>query len=315
MPFIKLTKQESRRLSLFFICLFFAVSAWLFFALSNRYVYQVKTVAHYINFPENKAFHPLQPDTVKLQIEGTGWQLLFSKLRIKPQPVNVSLRTLKKANYITFTDQLNEVNRQFDSNQKVVSVQPDTLYFDFSARYVKKIPVKLVYDLQFDGQYNISGKIKITPGYVTVTGPFEDLSKMNVWETDIFKLTGINKTINTQVALKNPVKANMNIYPSVVSVQLPVDEFTEKVVEIPVKVLNNNARSVRIKLLPDKVKITFMIALRNYYKVDKNSFEVTADLNNWKTKNCKQLSLSISRFPDYCKLIKIEPQNIDFIIQ
>ncbi len=313
MPLIKLSRQESRRLSLFFICLFFAVSAWLFFAMSNRYIYQVKTVAYYVNFPENKAFHPLQSDTIKLQVEGTGWQLLFSKLRIKPQFVNVSLKGLNKTNYITLTDQLNEVNKQFDSNQKVVYIQPDTLYFDFSARSVKKIPIKLLHRLKFDGQYNISGKVQMIPEYVTVTGPLEDLIKINVWETDTLKFHNITHTVSAKIPLKNPFKANINIYPSAVDVQIPVDEFTEKVVEVPVKILNNQGFD-NVKILPDKVKITFMTALSNYSKIDKESFEVTADLNNWKTKNYKQLPLNISRLPDHCKLIKIEPQAIDFII-
>jgi YbbR domain-containing protein len=313
MPLIKLTRQESRKLSLFFVCLFFAIMAWLFFALSNRYVYYIKTVVHYIDFPDNKSFHPLQSDTVKLQIEGTGWQLLFSKLRIKPQSVDVSLKGLKKLNYITFMDQLSEINKQFDSNQKLVYVQPDTLYFDFSERSLKRIPIKLVHNIQFIGQYNISGKIKVTPEYVTVTGPFEDLIKMDVWETDILKLNKISKTVSTQVFLKSPYKANINIYPAVADVVIPVDEFTEKVIEVPVKILNS-AGFDAVKLLPDKVKITFMTALSNYPKIDKDLFEVTADLNNWKNKKYKQLPLKISRFPDYCKLVKIEPQNTDFII-
>jgi hypothetical protein len=55
--------------------------------------------------------------------------------------------------------------------------------------------------------------------------------------------------------------------------------------------------------------------LSNYSNIERGDFEVSADLNNWKSKGYVQLPLVVSKFPEFCKLVKIEPQNIDFIIQ
>jgi YbbR domain-containing protein len=314
MPFIKFSKVERRRISLFFVCLIFAVGAWMFFALSNRYVYQVQTLVRYVNFPDNKAFHSLQSDTVDLQVEGTGWQLLFSKLRINPQSVDVDLEKLKKQTFIDLSDQLTYINRQFESNQKVVNIRPDTLYFDFSSRAVKKIPIRLNYDIRFQSHYGISDTIQISPSYVTVTGPGNELEKIDYWYTDTLKLKNINGTINSKISLQRPLKANISIYPRVVDLRLMVDEYTEKVIEVPVKIINNDEFR-NVKLLPDKVRITFLTALSNFTKVERNNFEVIVDLNNWKSKGYKQLPVIITKFPDFCELVKIEPQNLDFIVQ
>lgn len=314
MPFIKFNKTERRRISLFFISLTLAIGAWMFFSLSNRYVYQVRTVVRFVNFPQNKAFHSLQSDTVKLQVEGTGWQLLFSKLRISPQSVDIDLRELRKQTYISLSDQLNDINKQFASTQKVVYVMPDTLYFDFSSRAVKKIPIRLVQNIQFKSKYGLSDSVQISPYYVTVTGPLEELSMIDHWNTDTLTMKDVNGSISSKILLQRPSKANINIYPGIVDIRLLVDEFTEKIIEIPVKVLNNNDYS-NIKLLPDKVKITFLTALSNYPEIDRRDFEVIVDLNNWKEKGYQQLPAKVSRFPEFCKLVKIEPQNIDFIIQ
>ncbi|SDM09997.1 YbbR-like protein [Daejeonella rubra] len=314
MPFIKFSKVERRRISLFFICLIFAVGAWMFFALSNRYVYQVQTLVRYVNFPDNKAFHSLQSDTVDLRVEGTGWQLLFSKLRINPQSVDVDLEKLKKQTFIDLSDQLSYINRQFESTQKVVKVSPDTLYFDFSSRAVKKIPIRLNYNIRFQSHYGISDTIQISPSYVTVTGPGKELDQIDYWYTDTLKLKNINSNITSKISLQRPLKANISIYPRVVDLKLMVDEYTEKVIEVPVMVLNNTEFS-NVKLLPDKVKITFLTALSNYSKIERGDFEVNVDLNNWKSKGYKQFPVVISKFPDFCELVKIEPQNLDFIIQ
>ena len=314
MPFIKFSKVERRRISLFFVCLLFAVGAWMFFALSNRYVYQVQTLVHYVNFPDNKAFHSLQSDTIDLQIEGTGWQLLFSKLRINPQSVNIDLEKLEKQTYINLSDQLSYINKQFESAQKVVNIRPNTLYFDFSSRAVKKIPIRLNYDIRFENHYGISDTIQIYPSYVTVTGPVNELKKLDYWYTDTLKLKNITSNYNGKISLQRPVKANISIYPKLVDLKLMVDEYTEKVVDVPIVLLNNNEFK-NVKLLPDKVEITFLTTLSNYSKIDRRNFEASVDLNNWKSKGYKQLPVVISKFPEFCELVKIEPQNIDFIIQ
>lgn len=314
MPLIKFSQTERRRISMFFICLGVALAAWLFFALSNSYVYQARTLVRFVNFPQNKAFHSLQSDTVKLQIEGTGWQLLFSKLRISPQSIDVDLKDLNKQTFINLSDQLGYINQQFSSTQKIVYIQPDTLYFDFSSRAIKKVPVELVGDLQFQKQYGISDSVTIRPAYVTITGPKEDLSKIRVWKTDSLNVKNVSGKISKRVPFKRPSMANINIYPSYAEVSVPVDEFTEKTVEVSIKVANN--RNYRdINLLPEKVKITFMTALSNYSKIDRDYFEATVDLDNWTERSYKQLPVILTRFPGFCKLVKIEPQAVDFIIQ
>ena len=299
---------------MFFICLAFALAAWLFFALSNSYVYQARTVVHFVNFPQNKAFHSLQSDTVKLQIEGTGWQLLFSKLRISPQSVDIDLKDLNKQTFINLSDQLGYINQQFSSTQKIVYVQPDTLYFDFSSRAIKKVPVELVSDIQFIKQYGISDSIKINPAYVTVTGPKADLSKIRTWKTDTLTAINVGRNISSKVPLKRPSMANINIYPSYAEVKIPIDEFTEKTIEVSIKV-RNNRNYHDIKLLPEKVKITFMTALGNYSKIERDFFEATVDLDNWAQRSYKQLPVTLTRFPAFCTLVRIEPQAVDFIIQ
>lgn len=314
MPLIKFSQTERRRISMFFICLGVALAAWLFFALSNSYVYQARTLVRFVNFPQNKAFHSLQSDTVKLQIEGTGWQLLFSKLRISPQSIDIDLKDLNKQTFINLSDQLGYINQQFSSTQKIVYIQPDTLYFDFSSRAIKKVPVELVGDLQFQKQYGISDSVTIRPAYVTITGPKEDLSKIRVWKTDSLNVKNVSGNISKRIPFKRPSMANINIYPSYAEVSVPVDEFTEKTVEVSIKVANN--RNYRdINLLPEKVKITFMTALSNYSKIDRDYFEATVDLDNWTERSYKQLPVILTRFPGFCKLVKIEPQAVDFIIQ
>lgn len=304
---------ERRKLVLFITCLFLAILAWFIFALSNRYVYKVSTQTHYINYPQEKAFHSLQSDTVSLQVEGTGWQLLFSRMRISPPSIDVNLKKLEATNYVTFSDQLNDLNRQLGSQQRVVSVEPDTLYFDFSARSVKKVPVRLLYNFQFRGQHAISGPIQMAPQYIMVTGPKEDLNHINYWLTDSMRREDVHTSITAKSYLQKSQKDNVSIYPNIVEAKIPVDEFTEKSLEIPLKIINN--RGYDVKLLPEKVTVKFLTALSNYPKINRDQIEATVDISSWQTNGYKQLPIKLLHFPAFCKLISIDPQIADFIIE
>src|SRR6478609_538753 len=99
MPIVKLSLLERRRLSAFFTCLVFAALAWLFLTFSNTYNYTVRQVVNYRNMPQKRAFHPLQSDTLTVTTQGSGWQMLFSKVN-EVKPVDVDLSALDYRNYV-----------------------------------------------------------------------------------------------------------------------------------------------------------------------------------------------------------------------
>ncbi|HEY0667715.1 MAG TPA: CdaR family protein [Sphingobacteriaceae bacterium] len=313
MPFIRLSKNQRRKVAVFFTCLAIAVFAWLFFALSNQYEYTIKTKVDYINLPQNKAFHPLQSDTVTLKIEGTGWKLLFSRINLIPETIKVNLKSLSRRNFVTFSEQLSDINKRFHSTHRVISVMPDTLYFDFSSRSVKKVPVKLLYKINFKPGFGISDSIEVLPNYITVTGPIEDIEDIKAWGTDTIQVDGVNNTVNARVAMKSPSN-NVTIYPSMVEVKVPVSEFTEKSFDLPVSIINNE-KNIDVKLLPSKVRVTFLISLNDFANIVRDDFVAVIDLHDWSEKQYKQLPVIIKKCPAFCKIVRVEPQMVDFIIE
>ena len=314
MALIRLTAVERRKLSIFFICLFLAIVAWLFFSLSNKYDYEVKTVVNFRNLPVNKAFNPLQSDTVLLTVQGTGWQLLFTRMRIYPRDVKVDLKPLQKRNFVTFSEQIETINSYYSSDQKIINVQPDTLYFDFTTRKVKKVPIHFIEDLVFIKQFGQSGKTILKPDMVTITGPQEQLDKISFWYTDTFKKKKINSTIVDKVNLLQPKEANISIFPSSAELIIPVEQFTEKVISVPIKVMHNQ-RYYNVKLVPDKVNITIMVSLSDFENVNEDNFDAVVDLDLWENNHATQLPVQIIKKRSFTRIRKLEPLQVDFIIK
>jgi len=313
-PFIKLTKIERKRFAILLVCLLCAIGAWLFMSLSRTYIYTAATILTYRDFPQKRAFKALQSDTVDLQVEGTGWQLLFARLRVNPQSISVSLDRLNQRNFIAFSEQLAQINRQLETTQRVISVQPDTLYFDFSKRTSKRVPLRLRSDLSFVKQFGMAGNIQLKPAYVNISGPQEELSKIKVWYTDTLRAYGLQDDIQVRVPVHANNQANVSIYPTRVGVHIPVDEFTEKTLEIPLRVLNNND-FLDVNLYPARVKVKFMVALSRYDEITEDFMEANIDLNEWKLLKHDDLRVNLSRFPDFCRLVSVQPAKVNFLIE
>jgi YbbR domain-containing protein len=314
MAIIKLSAIERRRLSAFVTCLVFAVFAWLFTTLSNPYKYTIKQVISFRNAPQKRAFHPLQSDTVNATVQGTGWQMLFSRFNEDKKVISVDLHTLDTYNYVVLSAQLKQINAKKDVDHEIISITPDTLFFDFSNRSVKKVPVQLVTAITYQKQFAQSGNVTIQPRFVTLSGPAEVLAKITEWKTDSIKIKDANEDVNARVNLQGVKEGNLNVLPKSVIVNIPVDEYTEKTIEIPVKLINNH-NYYEVKVFPQKVRVTFTTSLTNYADMNEDDFEAVADLELWRHNSYSVLPVKITRIPSYSRVVKIEPQNIDFIVK
>jgi hypothetical protein len=103
MALIKLSAIERRRLSAFITCLVLAFFAWIVTILSNQRPYIVKEALDFRNTPQRRAFHSLQPDTVNATVNGTGWDLLFSKMNSGIKSVSVDLQSLENKSFIVLS--------------------------------------------------------------------------------------------------------------------------------------------------------------------------------------------------------------------
>lgn len=310
----RINKVQRRKLSIFIRCVIISFLAWTLFAISSDFFYIKKANVTYVNLPENKAFHPLQSDTVSLRVKMTGWKVFLERLKSDTATIQVDLSSLKSRNFIVFGSQIGFVNRQFPSDKQVISVSPDTLYFDFSKQTQRKIPVKAVQNLTFQKQYGVIGATRTIPEYVTITGPLEDVASIEYLETDTIKGIDVNTDVRTVAYLNNQQRTNITIYPTFAEVIVPVGEVTEKIIELPIKVENAKGFT-SVRVLPSKVKVSVLLAVKDFNKYSSRDFEAIVDFDAWKEHNVSSLPVIITKIPDFCQILSIEPQNIDFFVR
>ncbi|MFD2145852.1 CdaR family protein [Mucilaginibacter antarcticus] len=314
MAIIKLSATERRRASVFITCLLLAIAAWIMVKLSNTYNYNVKAVLTYRNAPQRRAFHALQSDTVSITQKATGWQIISSKLKRDNRTLRIDLKRLEYDSHVVLSSQLPTINANRAADNKIIAFSPDTLYFDFMHRSVRRVPVQLVKSIQYQQQFGQSGNIVLKPAYITITGPTNRINKITAWRTDSLVMTDVSEKISARINLVSSTEGNVAIYPKVVEVKVPVEEFTEKTVLLPVKLVGN-LDFYNVKIFPQRVKVTFTTSLSSFADVDVPLFEAQADLHLWRAYNYTSLPVKVTRLPAFCKVVSIEPRNVDFIIK
>jgi YbbR domain-containing protein len=210
------------------------------------------------NSPQKRAFHPLQADTVNAIINGNGWEMLFAKMSTGNKYIPIDLRSLENKSYVVLSSQKELINSKREPSQQIVGFNPDTLYFDFTNRKVKRIPVHLVTSIKYQHQYFQSDNMAITPAYVIINGPENIIDKITEWNSDTLRVDSADETIKTSVNLQPVKEGNLSIYPKSVQVTIPVDEFTEKTLEVTVKVINNTDYQ-NVKIFPQKSNIYYIL--------------------------------------------------------
>lgn len=310
----RFTKIHKRKINIFLRCLVISFVAWLLIAISNQYTFTIKAGIQYVNIPEKRAFHPLQSDTVSVRIKASGWHVLMSKLHSDTTNIQVDLSGLNSKNFVVFSNQIGFINRQFPAEKKVIRVAPDTLYFDFSRQTQRKVPIRVPTNITFKKQYGFVGKTVVNPTLVTITGPTEDVANIEFLETDTIDGDMVFTDIRTVTNINKNHKTNITIYPRMTEIIIPIGELTEKIIEIPVKIING-AKFTSVRTVPSKVTLTVMVPLKDYVKWTASDFEAIVDLENWQDMHVKSLPVRITKIPDFVQVIKLEPQNVDFFVR
>ncbi|MES2807222.1 MAG: YbbR-like domain-containing protein, partial [Bacteroidota bacterium] len=120
--------------------------------------------------------------------------------------------------------------------------------------------------------------------------------------------------VKASVNLTPPTEGNISIYPKTVQVSVPVEEYTEKTISMPVRLVGN-VDYFNVKLFPQRVKVTFTTSLSNFADMDESLFEAQVDMHLWRAYNYTTLPVKVTRLPAYCKIVNIEPRNVDFIVK
>lgn len=312
--------KADRKLMIFLFFVVLSTIFWFLNQLEDEYVSDITLPVRYTNFPNNKILVNELPDHFDLRVRAHGYKLLEYKISNKflPFAINVNSLTLRmhsQSSYAKFFSRTallsDKIEDQLSSELEIVSILPDTLYFEFADKIFKKVPVVSNLDISPATQHMVRGKIQFKPDSIKIAGADPIVDTIQMVFTQKEKLTELNENYTDEVKLQKI--DNIDFSDDEVEVHINIDKFTEGSQKVKLNVVNV-PDSLVIRTFPNEITVTYFVALSDYEKVLPQLFEAVVDYSQTSTQENK-LRVEIKNAPDYIQSLRYNPKSVEYIIE
>jgi YbbR domain-containing protein len=323
--FKKLTEKRgisiNREAVVFSFFLILAFIFWYLNSLEKTVEYDMKYPVRYINLPEQRVMADDQPAAIDLYLKGPGYSILKLKLAGNRSPVILDVSTINYRRvpgsrtlsyYLITTGLIPKLRNQLRTECEISSIKPDTLFFSFDRIIAKKVKVNPNIEVTTEKQYLVKGMILADPDTISITGPKRILDTVKTVKTKLIKLRGVNETITKSFALVAP--EGCTISSRKVIITIPVEQFTEAEIKVPVKILNC-PDTITVKIFPDVVSVKCLVAISDYKKFEEVPFEVVLDLAMADLTSSEKIPVGFRNIPPFVSSLRVSPSKVDFLIE
>ena len=312
--------KADRRLMVFLFFVVLSTIFWFLNQLEEEYETDIALPIRYSEFPKDKILVSDLPDHFDLRVKAHGFKLLEYKISNKflPYSINVNSLTLRihsESSYVklyALTRLLkDDVERKLSSELEIVSISPDTLYFDFAERVFKKVPIVSQLNPIPTTQYMVQGDIQFTPDSVTISGANPIVDTINQVYTKKLDILDLKEIYEDEVKLEK-IK-NVDFSEDEVDVNINVEKFTEGSQNIKLNVINV-PDSLILRTFPNNITVNYFVTLSYYDKVLPQLFEAVVDYNSIDNQKNK-LDVEIVNQPEYIQTLRYNPKSVEYIIE
>jgi hypothetical protein len=312
--------RVDRRLLVFLF--FIAVSAviWFLNALGREYITQLNYPVRYTNYPDNMVLARELPSSLELTVNAYGYTLIRHYIGRRMLPIvfdvnSFSLNRMPETDtrnfYVLSSVAAARIAGQLGSDIEILDIRPDTLIFRFSDMMTALLPVRPVLDLQFEQQFMIRGEIIVEPDSVYVSGPGIIVDTMRVVPTMPLRRTAVKQPVSEVVRLQQPESVNLS--DDRVRITVPVDQFTEANLRIPIETVNL-PDTLTMKTFPAAISVSYLVALPDYERVNPQHFRAVVDYQNIHLTGGR-LTVELLSQPAFVRNVRFTPHHVDYIIE
>ena len=309
-----LLSAKSREFFVFLCFFFIAAGFWWLQTLNNDYETEFSIPVRLRNVPENVVITSDPVSEVRVRVRDKGTVLLNYMLGKNFYPVILDFKNYTNmGNHVQVqTSQVQKwITGQLNASTALLSMKPDTLEYYYSTGVSKMIPVKLCGNVSAGEQYYLPDTL-FTPDSVRVYAPSDALDTMKVAYTLPLNLDNITDTLEREVTLSAPKGAKY--IPASVKLTLPVDMYTEKTVEVPLRGINFPADKV-LRAFPSKIKISFQVGMGRFRQITADDFHLVVSYEELVRLGSEKYTVKLRTLPEGVSHVRFNPEQVAFLIE
>ncbi len=260
------------------LCIGIAFLFWLFTKLSYTYRSTLSIRVEY-ELSIDKVLTSPPPELLEMDVEGSGWDLLFIFFSRKKYKIDVDV-TDNSPKTINAAAIKGKLLKQLPENVNIIDLRPDLIEFQPEPLAFKEIPLLLDNRVELSAQFMLIDSLEISPSTVKVSGPASVIKNMNSWVTEPLILEKVESNFTKKLKVLSHTNKNVSFSPNQITVSGKVEQVTEKSIELEI-FKRSVPDSILLVLLPKKVTITCIVGLSDFDILTADQFTVVADFSKF----------------------------------
>lgn len=316
----KTSKRHNQRALIIVLVATFTV--WLSVSMSEEKDYPITLPLDYSDY-DTARFSILDCDTsVTLNMRCTGFRAIGRSLALHNKrltlPLAVWLENVSDTMEVIPLE-VSELKAIGDFAEQIhlgnvssLSLQKQSVTLVVAQRHRKAFSPRLKdVTFSFSNGTGIYGSPAIAPDSVYLYGSRQSLDKIDELFTEPSTISNIDSSRSYTIPLVPVWKDYPDLHPSqeMIKVFVPVKEFAENSFTLPLQFVSSDT-SVKVRLYPEEVKVSFWVAKEDYAKAKADAFKAEVVYNP----NQLRQSVRLASFPEYVRVRSVEPSYVQIVV-
>ena len=300
---------------IFLLFILLALSFWLLQNLQQEYEIEIFIPVQYNNMPKEMLSTTHYPQEIVAKVRDKGTVLLnYSWLR-SFHPVEVNLEDVMKEKEIQISRRTIEasISKQLFTTTSLLNIEPQTLTIEYAELQHKDVPIEIDMEVSLEPGYYISGAMTVVPEKVRLYASNHTLDSITNVKTVYSEIKKVKQT--QEIKLRLLQKDNVQMEPEEVTVTVPVEEFTEKRIIVPIT-CNDLPDHYVLRTIPVLVEVVCNVPISRFRELTESDLEIQIPFQEFEARQTAgKMPLYLTKQPLWVIHPVIVPDEIEFIIE
>ena len=309
------SQQQWKETLIFLFFLLLSLGFWLLQQLRQEYEIEVSVPVKYRNIPPEMELTEDYPQEVIAKLRDKGNILINYSWLHSFSPIEINLNDIQKEGTYLVTRRTIEaiIDKHLISSTLLLSFEPETIAVAYNAIQYKEVPVQADISVSLEPGYQISGTITVNPAKVRIYTNSNTLDFIPSVKTVNTEIKKVNQTQEIKVRLQKIDNVRMD--PDEVTVTVPVEEFTEKRISVPIE-CNDLPDNYIVRSFPSSVEVVCNVPISRFKELEETDFAIQIPFREFEAgRTSGKIMIDLTRQPSWIANPAIVPSAIEFIIE
>jgi YbbR domain-containing protein len=292
----------------------FALLIWFFVAMTKKYTAARSVPVVIKSDGASRTVKNDYPETVEVKMEGEGWKILSLYLGRVEWAIDLNSEVQRAQLDIQTEKNAAQYLKPLPDGVSILEVQPQRFRLELDEKIEKRIPIVLAENVAPVSGYSISGKIKLEPESLTVSGARSIVASLKEWRAYPLK----NVPVKNEFELACELDDSLTDIVKLSADKIKAKGFAEQISEaefhdIPISIIKTK-RPLFVTLIPNRITLVLSGAVSDLAKVRAESLSVSVDAEQILSDTTGYVMPQL-RLPKGLHLRKQTPQELQYILR